>query len=55
MKDRAYEIAINRRYDGYQRALANMVYNFLDKKNGSGISINEQLAEEWHKLVTKNI
>ena len=25
MKDGAYEIARNRRYDGYQRALANMV------------------------------
>ena len=26
LKDRAYEIARNRRCDGYQRALANMVY-----------------------------
>ena len=28
LKDRAYEIARNRRYDGYQRALASMTYKF---------------------------
>ena len=28
LKDRAYEIARNRGYDGYQRALASMVYKF---------------------------
>ena len=53
MKDRAYEIARNRKYDGYQRALASMVYKFFDKKTGSGASVNEQLAEEVHKQVTK--
>ena len=51
LKDRAYEITRNRNYDGYQRALASMVYRFFDKKTGSGISVNEQLAEELHKLV----
>ena len=55
MKDRAYEIARNCGYDGYQRALASMVYRFFDKNTGSGISINEQLAEELHKPVTKKI
>ena len=44
LKDRAYEIARNRKYDGYQRALASMVYKFSDKKTGSGISVNEQIA-----------
>ena len=29
LKDRAYEIARNCNYYGYQRALANMVYMFL--------------------------
>ena len=43
----------NCHYDGYQRALAIMVYKFLDKKTALGISVNEQLAEEWHKPVTK--
>ena len=32
LKDRAYGIARNHRYDGYQRALASMVYKFFDKK-----------------------
>ena len=31
-KDRAYEIARNRKYDGYQRAMASMVYKFLIRK-----------------------
>ena len=30
-----------------------MVYKFFDKKTGSGISVNEQLAEKLHKPVTK--
>ena len=53
LKYRAYEIAINCGDDGYQRALAGMVYKFFDKKTGSGISVNEQLAEELHKPVIK--
>ena len=52
-KYRSYEIAINRNYDGYQRALASMVYKFFDKKTESGMSVNEQLAEELQKLVIK--
>ena len=43
MKDRAYEIARNCWYDGYQRALASMVYKFFNKKTGSGITVGEQL------------
>ena len=31
-----------------------MVYDFLDKKTGSEISVNEELAEELHKPVIKN-
>ena len=54
LKDRVYEIATNRNYDGYQRALASMVYKFFDKKTGSGISVNEQPAKELLKSVIKN-
>ena len=53
LKDSAYEIARNHGYDGYQRALASMVHKFFDKKTGSGINLNEHLAEELHKPVTK--
>ena len=44
LKDRAYEIA-----------LASVAYKFFDKKTKSGISVNEQLAEELHKPVIKNL
>ena len=38
LKDKAFEIASNSKYDGYQRGLASMVYRFFDKKSkGSGI------------------
>ena len=41
------------KYDGYQRALARMVYKFFHKKTGSVVSVNEQLALEWHKTLIK--
>ena len=38
LKDKAFEIVNNPKYDGYQRGLASMVYKFFDKKSkGSGI------------------
>ena len=37
LKEKAFEIANNQKYDGYQRDLASMVYNFFDKKSkGTG-------------------
>ena len=51
LKDRTYEIARNRGYDGYQRALASMVYTFFGKKTRSGVRVNKQLAGELHKPV----
>ena len=39
LKDKAYDIASNPKYDGYQRGLASMVYKFFDKKStGNGIA-----------------
>ena len=32
LRDKAFNIAKNPKYDGYQRGLASMVYNFFDKK-----------------------
>ena len=32
-----------------------MVYMFFDKKTGLGASVNEELAQELHKPVTKKI
>ena len=53
LKGRAYEIARNRGYYRYHTALASLVYKFFDKKTWSGVSVNEQLAEELPKPVTK--
>ena len=51
LRNKAFKIASDPKYDGYQRGLASMVYKFFDKKfKGSGI-INEssyQLANELH-------
>ena len=55
MKDGGYEIARNRGWDGYQRALPSMVYKFFNKKAGLGISVNQQLAEEFNNPVVKKI
>ena len=53
MKGRAYEIARNRGYYRCHTALTSLVYKFFDKKTWSGVSVNEQLAEELPKPVTK--
>ena len=52
-KNKAYEMARNWKNDGYQRALASMVYKFFNKKTGSEMCVNEQLREELHKPVIK--
>ena len=42
LRDKAFNIAKNPKYDGYQRGLASMVYNFFYKKSkGSNIANNE--------------
>ena len=58
LRDKAFNIAKNPKYDGYQRGLASMVYKFFDKKSkGSGVNIpsefNEQLTEELHKPIIR--
>ena len=52
-KDRAYEIALNPKYDEYQRRLASMVHKFFDRKIGSvtKANVNKVLAQELHKPV----
>ena len=65
LSDKAYNIASNRESDGYQRALASMVYKFFDSKvaspdkksEGSGINKEKSrpliLADELHKPVIR--
>ena len=62
LKDKAYDIASNPEYDGYQRGLASMVYKLFDKKStGSGFKTlkntakpsSSLLADELHKPVLR--
>ena len=65
LRDKAFNIAKNPKYDRYQRRLASMVYKFFDKKTkDSGFTLanksaiksilqNEQLAEELHKPIIR--
>ena len=59
LRDKAFNIAKNPKYDGYQRELTSMVYKFFDKKSrGSGVNVNvkpsELLAEESHKSIIRD-
>ena len=58
LRDKAYDIASNPKYDGYQRGLASMVYKFFDKKStGSGFrklkNSSSILADELHKPIIR--
>ena len=62
LKDKAFEIASNPKYDGYQRGLASMVCKFFDKKSASldkskGSDIinepNYQLENKLHKPIIR--
>ena len=66
LRDKAFNIATNLKYDGYQRGLASMVDIFFDKKAsatrlnkfaGSVIKnedmLDQQLAGELHKQIIK--
>ena len=55
LKDRAYKIAINPKYDGYKKGLGSMVNKCFDKKTGSGVNVNEMLAQELKKPVIKTL
>ena len=62
LKNKAFKIASNPNYNGYQRGLASAVYKFFDKKSASldnskgGGIINEsnyQLPNELHKPIIR--
>ena len=60
LRDKAFNIAKNPKYYGYQKGLASVVYKFFNKKSkDSGVANNEikqnlQLAEELHKPIIRN-
>ena len=55
LRDKAFNIAKNSKYDRYQRGLASMVYKCFDKKSkGSGVNTNtkanERIKQNQHPL-----
>ena len=56
LRNKAFKIASDQKYDGYQRGLASIVYKFFDKKSSeSGLANKEntQLANELHKPIIR--
>ena len=56
LRDKAFKIASDPKYDGYQRGLPSMIYKFLNKKSSeSGVDAepNYHLANELHKQIIK--
>ena len=57
LRDKAFKVASNPKYDRYQRGLASMGFKFFDKNyTGSGIksmSNQLQLADEFHELIIR--
>ena len=65
LRDKAFNIAKNPKYDGYQKGLASIVYKFFDKKSAvSSVNTHEnnehpldlatqKLAEELHKPIIR--
>ena len=54
LRDKAYNIASNPEYDGYQRGLASMVYKFFDKKSTAGPSSLERTGSGIARDTTKS-
>ena len=50
LRDKAYDIASNPKYDGYQRGLASMVYKFFDKKSTAEPNSLERTGSDFRKL-----
>ena len=58
MRDKAFSIAKNPKYDRYQRSLSSMVYNFVDENiDFEGVKnenmSNKELTEELHKPIDR--
>ena len=50
LRNRAFNIAKDPTYDGYQRRLASMVYKFFDKKSKGSCVVNTKLTPQNQQL-----
>ena len=59
LRDKAFKIASDHKYDGHQRGVASMVYKFFGKKSSGGMIANNneniQLADELHKPIIRKL
>ena len=59
LRDEAFKIASNPKYNGYQRGLASIIFKIFGKKSSSGSGINKsmsnqlQLASKIHKPIIR--
>ena len=56
LRDKAYKVARDQWYDGYQRGLASMVYKFFYKESAGSTAKsipNQQLADELRKPIIR--
>ena len=58
LSDKPFNIAKNRKYDGYQRGRASMAYKFCNRKTSRGAiknenMLNKELAEELPKPIIR--
>ena len=54
LRNKAFKIASNPKYDGCQRRLVSIVFKFLDEKSsGRGVMWNKQLAVELYKPIIR--
>ena len=52
MRDKAFKIASDPKYDGYERGVASMLYKFFDKKSG-GSGFKSTQNQQLHKLIIR--
>ena len=58
LRDKAFKMGCNPKYDGYERQLPSLVYYFFDEKSkSSGIKSmwNQQLANKLHKPIIRKL
>ena len=53
LRDKAFKIASDPKYDGYQRGLASMVYKFFDKKSSVATEPNYRFANELLRQIIR--
>ena len=56
LRDKAFKITSDPKYDGCQRGLTSMIFKFFDKKSsesGAATEPNYQLFNEFHRQIIK--